>query len=94
MRLDFKRYVAQCLSCTQTKGALKTAPILEYPLPAGPFEVFDIDLFQLPSSHQGSPYVLVRVDHFSRFVVLALLPNKSVHSAAHALFSKLIYPSI
>ncbi len=30
-----------------------------------------IDLLQLPRSTQGSAYILVCVDHFSRFVVLA-----------------------
>ena len=59
MRLDVERHVAQCLSCTETKGTTQTAPILEYPLPAKPFNVVGIDLLQLPRSHQGSLYVLV-----------------------------------
>ncbi len=71
MRLDIERHIAQCLSCAETKGTTQTAPILEYPLPAEPFEVVGIDLLQLPRSIQGSTYVFVCVDHFSRFTVLA-----------------------
>ncbi len=63
LRLDIEKHIAQCLSCAETKGTTKTAPILEYPLPARPFNVIGIDLLQLPRSHQGSSYVLLCVDH-------------------------------
>ncbi len=92
LRLDIEKHIAQCLSCPETKGTTKTAPILEYPLPARPFDVIGIDLLQLPRSHQGASYVLVWVDHFSRFTVLAPLPNKSATTVAHALLSHFICP--
>ena len=92
MRLDTERHVAQCLSCAETKGTTQTARILEYPLPAGPFDVVSTDLLQLPRSHQGSLNVLVCVNHFSRFTVLAPLSNKSTTTVAHAIVSYLICP--
>lgn len=70
----------------------KPAPILQYPPPAGPWDVVAIDLLQLPASNQGSRYLLVCVDHFSRFVILAPLPNKTAEAVAHALVSKLFCP--
>ncbi len=90
MRIDIEKHVSCCLSCAQTKGTTTTAPILEYPLPAGPFDVVDLDLLQLPCSFQGSGYILVCVDHFIRFVVLAPLRDKSAATVAHALVSHLI----
>ncbi len=92
MRLDIERHIARCLSCAETKGTTQTAPILEYPLPAEPFDVVGIDLLQLPSSIQGSTYVLVCDDNFCRFTVLAPLPNKSATTVAYALVSHLICP--
>ncbi len=92
MRLDIERHIAQCLSCAETKGTTHTAPIFEYPLSAGPFDVVGIDLLQLPRSIQGSTYVLVCVVHFNRFTVLAPLPNKSATTVAHTLVSHLICP--
>ncbi len=44
MRLDIEKHIAQCLSCSETKGTTTTDPILEYPLPAGPFDVVSIDV--------------------------------------------------
>ncbi len=92
MRIDVEKHILQSLSCAQTKGTTSTAPILEYPLPAGPFDVVSIDLLQLPRSTQGSVYILVCVDHFSRFVVLAPLHSKSAVTVAHAILSHLICP--
>ncbi len=91
MRLDIKKRIAQCLFCAETKGTTQTT-ILEHPLPAGPFEVVGIDLLQLPRSIQGSISVLVSVDHFSRFTVMAPLPNKFATAVAHAIVSHLICP--
>ncbi len=90
--LDIERHIAQCLSCAETKGTTQTAPILEYPLPAGPCDVVGIDLLQLPCSIQGSTCVLVCISHLSHFTVLAPLPNKSATVVAHAIVSHLICP--
>ncbi len=86
MRLDIEKHIAQCLSCAETRGTTITTPLLEYPLPAGPFDVVGM---QLPRSIQGTIYVIC-VDHFSRFTVLAPLPNKSATTVAHAIVSHLI----
>ncbi len=53
MRLDIEKHIAQRLSCAETKGTTQTAPILEYPLPAEPFDVVGVDLLQLSRSIQG-----------------------------------------
>ncbi len=92
MHLVIEKYTAQCFSCAETKDTSTTAPMLEYPLPAGPFDVVGIDLLQLPCSIQGSVYVLVCFDHFSRSTVLAPLPNKSATTVAHTIVSHLIFP--
>ncbi len=44
MRIDIEKHISQCHSCAQTKESTSTAPILEYPLPPGPFDVAGIDL--------------------------------------------------
>ncbi len=92
MLLDTEQHITQCLSCVQHKGTTQLAPILEYTLPAETFDVVGVDLLQLPRNTQGSSYVLVCVDHFSRFTVQAPLLNKAATTAVHALVSHLICP--
>ncbi len=93
MEVDINDHVSKCAQCAQHKGTVpKPAPILQYPPPAGPWDVVAIDLLQLPASNQGSWYLLVCVDHFSRFVILAQLQNKTAEGVAHALISNLFCP--
>ncbi len=68
------------------------APILQYLLLEAPWDVVSIDLLQLSQSHHGSRYLLVCVDHLTRFVVLAPLKNKTATLVAHALVNHLICP--
>ncbi len=87
MRIDIEKHVSRCLSSAQTKGTTTTASILEYPFAAGPSDVVGFHLLQLPRSSQGSGYILVCVDHFSRFVVIAPLCDKSAATVTHVLMS-------
>ncbi len=91
VQADVEGHVGRCVSCTKHKGNPSgPAPMLEYPPPMQPWDVVSIDLLQLPKSHQGSQYLLVCVDHFSRYVVLAPLKSKTVSAIAHALVTRLI----
>ena len=93
MKVDIDAHISKCVKCAQNKGTVpKPAPILQYPPPEGPWDVVAIDLLQLPASRQGSRYLLVCVDHFSRFVVLAPLQNKTAGAVAHALITHLFCP--
>ncbi len=68
----------------------RPTPTLEYPPPDRPWDVVSVDQLQLPASHQGSRYLLVCVDHLSRYVVLAPAKDKSARSFARALITHLI----
>ncbi len=78
LKLDIEKYIVHYLACAETNGTTKTSSILELPLLVKPFDVINIELLQLPHSHQGLPYILVCADHFSRFTVLVPLPNKPI----------------
>ncbi len=91
MHIDIDEHVAKCVKCAQYKGTSSgPAPILEYSPPNRPWDVVSIDLLQLPTSEQGSKYLVVMVDMFSRYVLLAPMKEKTAKNVAHALVSKLI----
>ncbi len=76
MRVDVLDYVARCVSYAKHKGVTSgPVPILGYPPPEQPWNVVAMDLLQLPKSLQGSQYLLVCVDHFSRCVVQPVPPR-------------------
>ncbi len=84
-------YVAKCISCAKHKGTTKDpVPMLQQPPPKSPWDVVAKDLIQLSKNRLGSPYLLACVDHFSRFVVLAPVENKTVACVTHVLVTQLI----
>ena len=89
MKIDTERHINQCIQCAKYKGNVrKPAPMLEYPPPSYPMEVVGIDLLTLSPSRQGSRYLLVCVDHLTRYTVLAPLQNKTAEAVAHALVTQ------
>ena len=89
MKVDIDKHIDQCKQCALNKGSVgKPAPILEFPPPSYPMEVIGIDLLSLSPSHQGSRYLLVCVDHLTRYVMLAPLKDKTAESVAHALVTQ------
>ena len=71
----------------------KPVLILEYPPTEQPWGVVVIDLLQLSvKSRQDSKYVLLMVDHFSKYVIPAPIQDKSAKAVAHAVVTHLICP--
>ncbi len=66
--------------------------MLEYPTPERPWDTVGIDLIKLSRATSGYQYLFVSVDHFSRYVILASLNDKSASSVAHALVTCVINP--
>ncbi len=78
MKLGTKKHVERCLQRATYKGVPSgRAPIPKYPSTSRPFDTVAIDLLQLPPCHQGSKIAVVRVDVFSRYVILAPIKEKS-----------------
>ncbi len=94
MHVDTDAYVDKCVKCEQHKGTVpRPSPILDYPPPNRPWDVVSIDLlYSSIAIHQSSWYLLVCVDHLSRYVVLAPLKDKSAKSVSHTLTTHLICP--
>ena len=72
-------------------------PITNVPKPpllkitaAYPFDLLAVDLLQLPKTNRNHSYVLVAIDHFSKFVVAVPLMNKTGATVANAFKNKLL----
>ncbi len=91
MKTDVQKHVDRCFKCAQYKGVPSgPAPIQQYPPPSCPFDCVSIDLPQLPPNYHGIKYVVVVVDMFSCYVILAPIKEKTALAVAHTVVTKLI----
>ncbi len=86
MRLDIIKYVDKCQSCAENHGSVSTpVPIQSYPIPNEPWDIVAVDLLKLPLPLEGLKYLLVAIDHYTRFCILVPLKDKQASSVARAL---------
>ena len=89
MSVIISDYVRSCHEC-QTRKVANTRTkmgIKSYPLPTGPFQVWQMDLYgPLPVTSSGCSYVFTAVDMFTKVLFAEPLRNKDSISVAHALF--------
>ncbi len=86
MQVDIINYIDKCQSCAENHGFVaRPVPIKSYPIPTEPWETIAIDLLKLLLTTEGHKYLLVCMDHFSRFCILVPLKDKTATSVASAL---------
>lgn len=83
---DVKSYIVGCQVCSKMKqsGTFSTPP--RTTMCNRPFEIMSMDLVgPFPEDIAHNKYVLVLVDHFSRYVLVKALPDKTAPVVARAL---------
>ncbi len=89
MRIDIINYIDKCLSWAENHDSVaRPVPIKSYPMPTEPWETIAIDLLKLPLTTEGHKYLLVCIDHFSRFCILVPFKDKTATSVASALIDE------
>ncbi len=90
MRIDIIKYIENCTTCAENLGSVsRPVPIQSYPIPNDPWETVAIDLLNLPMTTEGPRYLLVAIDHFSRFSILVPLKDRQAKSVVRALIDEL-----
>ncbi len=93
MRKDIHSYVDKCHTCAVNKGSVgRPVKILCYPTPLEPGDTLAIYLLKLPTSGEGHQYLLVAIDHFSRYSILVPLKDKTATTVATAFIDNVFYP--
>ena len=77
MRTDINAHIDSCHIYPIHKGNVYDHILmLNYAVLAQPWDLVVIDLLTLPLTENGNIYLLVAVDHFSKFSILVPLQDK------------------
>ena len=93
MRDSIGDELKNCLACKMYKDKVdkNDAPHKKI-YTTGPFQKLCIDLAEMPKSRRGHKYILVVIDHFSKWVQCVALKNKEGTTLANCL-EKIILPA-
>lgn len=88
MQQDIEHYVARSCSCLKQKKPSREAraPLTNI-VKTQPFELVSIDFLHLDKCAGGYEYILIIIDHFSRFAQAYATTSKSAKTVADKLFN-------
>ncbi|KAK8773672.1 hypothetical protein V5799_011792 [Amblyomma americanum] len=93
MRQDVRDYCAKCHSCLERKTpkGRRPAPIQPFPEVSAPFERTGMDIMgPLPTTTSGNKYILVFVDHLSKYAEAVALPDQKADTVARAFVEQIV----
>ena len=91
MQRDIEHRIGHVCQCVKQKSpSLKTRAPLKPIVTTSPFELISIDFLHLKKSSGGYEYILVVMDHFTRYAQVYATRNKSAKTVAQKLYSDFI----
>ena len=91
MQRDIEHHIGHaCLCVRQKTPTLKARALLKPFTTTSPFELIAIDFLHLEKSSGGYEYILVMMDHFTRYAQAYATRNKSAKTVAQKLYNDFI----
>nr|CAD2122664.1 unnamed protein product [Meloidogyne enterolobii] len=90
MRADCSHTVAKCRICAYTREPRSNQPGLKTVKTSEPLELVCLDVLEIGRSRAKNRYILVCVDHFSKWTVAEPIPNKMAETIARAFVENFI----
>jgi len=82
MYAQVRDVIARCEQCDKVKTSFSSRQLTLFPLPIqGMFYRWSCDLVgKLPQTSRGNVYIMIMIEHFSKWVELVALLDKSSHN--------------
>ena len=89
---DVVKFCRSCPSCVSSgKGSKPVVPPLHpLPVPQGPFQVWSLDVLQLPLTSAGNRYCVVLVDQLTKWPEVFPVPDQTSRTIADILVRELV----
>jgi hypothetical protein len=86
MYAQVQNVIARCEQSDKVRTSFSSRQLTLSPLPIqGMFYHWSCDLDgELPQTSKGNVYIMIMIEHFSKWVELVALPDKSSHNTSHA----------
>ena len=87
----FNTFVQNCPECTIVAGGSKVrCPPLHPILVQRPFQIFGIDIMELPKTAAGNMYVIVLQDFLTKWPMIFAAPDQKAQRIAHLLVEEVV----
>jgi hypothetical protein len=92
MYAQVRDVIARCEQCDRVRTSFSSRQLTLSPLPIqGMFYCWSCDLAEeLPQTSRGNVYIMIMIEHFSKWVELVALPDKSSHSTSQAFLQQVL----
>ena len=92
MKEDISHYVTKVCRCLKQKPpAVKQRAPLQPIITTAPFQMISVDFLHLGASSGGYEYILVVMDHFTRYAQAYAAKDKSAKTAAEKIYNDFIF---
>ena len=91
IRSDVHKFCRSCLVCSSQKGTHKACQPPLQPIPVGgPFHRVGVDVLQLPLTTNGNHYVVVFMDHLTKWPEAFAVPDQKAETIARLLVEEIV----
>ncbi len=92
MYVQVRDIIARCEQCDKVKTSFSSRQFMFFPFPIqGMFYCWTCDLArELPQTSRGNVYIMIMIEHFSKWVELVVLSDKSSHSTNQAFLQQVL----
>lgn len=90
MRNDCAKSAADCRICAYTRVPRANQPGVQMVKTAAPLELVCMDVLDIDRSRARNRYIIVCVDHYSKWTIAEPIPDKSAETVARVFVGKLV----